>query len=575
MKTIIRQTTCIGALAASLLGAASASAEVKSGLGTQAYCIPAGTTQTGGFKDSDSTKNGGTLSFNGSPKVLANGSLLLTEEAQQASQNAQVYYKDPLDFSYSDSATQTTRPFHTFFSFTIGPNAAPTAGSGFSFIVQNNSATKVGSNEDGLGYAGIKTSFEIEFDTYKDDPPIGTSSLPDPSGDHIGFMLDGEQYQHAGLFKPGMSFSGPSYTTYYVWLDYKGKGSKKLELYFSADKKKPTKPVEWALPSPVGEQSPDNLDPDYWLSIHMANPPKPPQGWAGFTASTYDKDRDNDHIIHEWEFSNTGDIPCACQGATACGAETTTPACSAGPGTQNKGICVECTPTAGGDSLCKAGGKVCDTGGSETCVDCNVNADCPSKTPVCDATKHTCDVCTTDADCKGHPETPVCALTGTQKGACVECNQKTDCKSDKPLCNATTNACVECTTTAECNATNPVCDTTKGTCDPCTKDDDCKAYTDTPVCVLKGDKAGACGSAAKCDSSHPCPSGTVCDSSSNMCVACTQGVDCEADGTDIIDGGGFSCSILGGSDKGPISGLLLGALGLAGAVARRRARRSA
>src|SRR6185369_16868683 len=96
------------------------------------------------------------------------------------------------------------------------------------------------------------------------------------------------------------------------------------------------------------------------------------------------------HVIYEWEFSNQG-VPCACQdAAVACKqGYPTTPACSEGPGTQNKGICVECT----------------------------------AKSPICDAAKHTCDVCTTDADCKGHPETPLCALTGPQKGACVECNQ--------------------------------------------------------------------------------------------------------------------------------------------------------
>src|ERR1044072_8775649 len=88
----------------------------------------------------------GPIQTNGSAGVMATA-LSLTQGV--SFQTASAFYKEPLSF-------EGGRPFHTFFSFTIEPDAA--GGNGLTFLLQNNSAQSLGSNDDGLGYGGISTS---------------------------------------------------------------------------------------------------------------------------------------------------------------------------------------------------------------------------------------------------------------------------------------------------------------------------------------------------------------------------------------------------------------------------------
>jgi hypothetical protein len=524
MKTIIRQGIRFGALAASLLGAASASAEEGT---TRAYCIP-DTSKDGGFGDKDTfdplTDPSGTLLVRGDAKITPQGTLLLTSAASDLAQSGNVTTKDQLDLAYTDAPANTkARPFHSYFTFSIGPNTGLKGGAGLTFWGHNGDAGSVGAGADGLGYGGLTTSFAIEFDTFS-DPPAG-GKFEDLKDNHIGFMVNGLQAEHPATFVPtdsgvAIPFATASKDKFHVWIDYEGGDSRQLDVYFSKSKDKPKTPIAWDLhkaqyASDASIVFPDNFN----MADLLSKAGKLPKAYIGFSASTYaTPGAKNDHIIHQWEYSTTGNTPCACQGATACAATETTPACSAGTGTMGQGICVECTVMD--QSACKDKKQVCDPK-TETCVGCNVGADCPPQNPVCDPAKNTCGPCTTDAECSAtHPDAPVCSPSGPVKGTCVECGKDSDCKGMENVCEVATGTCIL----------------------PCSKD-------------------------------MPCPMGWKCDVEAGRCEECAEGEVCPGPGGDIIQGGGCACSVIGLSKEEGLSTCLLTALGLASAVARRRRRR--
>jgi hypothetical protein len=448
MKTILRNTTSTLVSAALLLSATGAMA-ADGIIETQAYCIPEGTTAEGGFKPSDNIgvdSAKGTLKLMGSATITNDGRLDLTSDKVEGSQKGNVYYTSSLDFEYVTEAESETKPFHTFFSFSIGSTKVVDDRGGLAFLIQNNSLDKDGSNLDALGYGGILPSMAIEFDTWKDTPPGGASSYIDPVNDHIGFMLDGNHYDHPAWYLPmidnkPVSFSSTDYTRYYVWVDYNGGASRQLDLYFSTSEKKPSTPIKWEIHEDIDLKSqtfPDAFDPAYWLSVDDGG--KLAKGWVGFSATAYNAKDNNRHSIHEWEFSNEG-IPCACQGESACAGADETPACSRGDGTLGTGICVECTVLQ--QQKCDVKGWVCDPK-NERCVECNVNADCEGRSPVCDTEKHACKPCETNLDCNGDPEKPECVLVGDVAGSCQpDCDEGTArdaktgaCVPDPALCAA-------------------------------------------------------------------------------------------------------------------------------------------
>lgn len=61
----------------------------------------------------------------------------------------------------------------------IYTNCRSRGGSGLAFVIQNQSPTALGRGEDGLGYAGIKNSVALEFDTWFDAENL------DPAENHI------------------------------------------------------------------------------------------------------------------------------------------------------------------------------------------------------------------------------------------------------------------------------------------------------------------------------------------------------------------------------------------------------
>jgi MYXO-CTERM domain-containing protein len=633
MKIAIRRTMTL--LASSALLAGAGTEALAQGVDvTQSYCIPAGDmSKLGGFEVADG-EVGGTLSINGNAEILADGRMSLTNVSKTGGQTATFYYIDPVNFRYTDEANKITRQFHLFFSFSIGPNQLDTlGGSGLSFLVQNNSNSLTGANADGIGYGGVKKSFQFEFDTRRDIPSAGTANFPDPFDDHIGFMLDGNQAEHPAFFLPKTGAladqfvsTGPdtAFQRWYVWIDYAGGAgadAKVFKLYLSKTKVKPDMPIMWEEhPTHVGVDPampslPSNFDPDYWLSIAAAG--QPGQGWVGFSASTYSSLIENSHYIHEFEFSNKG-IPCACQvEGNACDKIPGATACSAGPNTQNQGQCVECT--VADKDACTGAKPVCHPT-DEVCVECNTDAECPTpNAPNCDMATHTCQPCVTDDDCAPYPETPICVNEGTPGASCGECDDNADCKNPAlPVCDLTTNTCEECATNADCPADAPVCNPESKTCEPtCTTDEDCKSHPNEPACAMTGDKAGQC---VPCTADKHCPENLpVCDVATYTCGGCKTNEDCTSTapvcdipkGTcgdcqtdadcarfsetpsciltgdtagqcgktpppvvEVIEGGGCACAAAGSSSSEGIFAGLLSALGVALAVGRRRRRSS-
>lgn len=525
MKTTIQRTAGCFISGALMLLAAQASADGE--VTTQAYCIPGSTSMEGGFKASDKVENGGTLKLHNAAKITSTGVLQLTDAASNA-QDAVVYYKDPLDLEYmTPGDSSTNRPFAVYFSFSIGPNTVEEqSGAGLAFLVQNNKdgIWKTGGNGSALGYGGIAPSMAIEFDTYKDIPAADSASWPDPSEDHVGFMLDGHDLDHPAYYLPGNDFAGftgftsASSKKWHVWVEYTGKDTDLVNVYLSESKKKPSAPIKWQLnkwPTPIFDAVfPDSFDADYWLSIQQSN--LKAKGYFGMSAATYG-DKTNTHAIHEWEFSNMG-IPCACQGESACPGSL--PACSTGKDTPNGRICVECT--AENNSACIAKGEICNTD------------------------KEECGPCEKDADCNGHPSGERCALTGSNAGQCVECTVDAHCPGERPACDTTRNICVECTEDAHCPNEEPVCNLKAHICEPCTSDADCSGRPENPVCALSGENKGECVP------------------------------DARPDETAYFEGGGLACTASSGSgatsnSTGPLAGIV-GALGVAAAIARRRRR---
>jgi MYXO-CTERM domain-containing protein len=618
-----------GALASSAILAGTGGHALAQAVATDSYCIPAASAQLGGFVASDI---GDTLVANGVADILPDGRCQLTKESSASGQASTIYYNQPLSFRYTDDAAKTPRQFHVFFSFSMGPTALEVnAGSGLAFLVQNNLESSVGSNGDGIGYGGLKKSFQFEFDTHKDTPSAGTVNYGDPIEDHIGFMLDGNQSEHVAYYKPldaannqiEFNSSGPVLKVFYVWIDYAGgtgPDAKKYKLYLSETKEKPAAPIVWEEhkdfvgADPMNPNFPESgFDPDYWLSTQMAG--QPGQGWVGFSAATYGLLIRNDHFIHEFEFSNKG-IPCACQGADACKTATETLACSAGPMTKDSGVCVECTEAD--ETPCTGNTPVCDKE-NEVCVECNTNTDCTMPGyPHCDETGHTCVPCVTDDDCAQLPDTPVCVDPGTATAVCGECNDDDDCADTPatPLCSAETHTCEECDTNADCPGEKPVCDPAVKMCSPCSTDADCNGYPNEPACALTGDKAGEC---VPCTEDKHCPADMpICDPAIYTCDGCTKDTDCtfvapvcdvpsslcepcvtdaQCDrfpdkptcqitgplagqcgptfvNTDVIEGGGCACAVAGSTTNDGIFAGLMTALGAAAAMTRRRRRAS-
>ncbi|KEQ26875.1 S-layer homology domain-containing protein [Paenibacillus tyrfis] len=173
--------------------------------------------------------------------------------------------------------------FSTFFKFRLNENKLGNPADGITFTIQAESNT-AGSVGVGIGYGGIKPSFAVKYDTYKN------ADMSDPSNNYIGLAVNGDvKNSTPGWFtaanelnSQGINLS--SGTDYYSWIDYDGSANN-VKVYISSTEARPTTPVLNA----------NNID--------LANIFKGKPGvYAGFTAATggaFER-----HDIISWYFTN-------------------------------------------------------------------------------------------------------------------------------------------------------------------------------------------------------------------------------------------------------------------------------
>lgn len=168
-------------------------------------------------------------------------------------------------------------------------------------------------------------------------------------------------------------------------------------------------------------------------------------------------------------------------GASACGAACDADHCV-------DGACVECTPATEAD-------------------------DCTSpELPAC--VTNACASCRGSADCDRFTDTSVCATGGELGGQCVACDADADCTDPAAArCDSTTKSCAACETGAQC-----------------------ERFSDTPVCLIEGDRTGACVACAA-DTDCTDPSAARCDLESNTCAPCNDGAQCAGTGENVCDDG--------------------------------------
>jgi hypothetical protein len=196
-------------------------------------------------------------------------------------------------------AWTATTSFHTSFQFQIG--GVTGEAEGISFILQDMGSDALGSDSSGIGYGGIDSSMEIEFDTYMDSF--------DPDANHIALMMDGDQTTHLAYADPPFSMAGAG--VLYAWIDYDA-ATTELDVYLSQTPTEPATPV---------------LTVD--LTIDAT------ELFVGFTSSTGAVTESEQDIL-EWEFSTDG-IPCTCGGDAECTTAAAPVCATTGP---EEGLCV-------------------------------------------------------------------------------------------------------------------------------------------------------------------------------------------------------------------------------------------
>ncbi len=227
-----------------------------------------------------------------------------------------------------------------------------------------------------------------------------------------------------------------------------------------------------------------------------------------------------------------------CTTSSSCPAQTTSclaNACVSG--------CCSVTNEAAGTSCTDHSGSVCD--GKGACVACNQASDCTASTTACKTDTCTANTCGASNAASG----TACSDSGGQvcdgSGHCVACDAPTDCPAQLTLCKSNTCAANACGTSNATSGTactdngGRVCGGT-GACVACNQPTDCPAPT--TACVTNTCTGSACGTAnTALGTSCNELGGVVCDGR-GACVPahCTDTVK-DADETDV-DCGGSSCS---------------------------------
>ncbi|MGL4400168.1 MAG: putative Ig domain-containing protein [Luteolibacter sp.] len=170
-----------------------------------------------------------------------------------------------------------TQPFpvrgNTSFSsrWVFRQSGAADGGDGFTFVVQGNSATALGTGGGSLGYGGMAFSLAIEFDA-----STGTN---DPNANHVAVLTNGAVTTHLATHTP--SFDLEDGTDHTAWVEYDGT-TNTLRVYLSqtVTQTRPGTPVislnSVDLAALVGQQA-----------------------WFGFTAAT--GGTVNAHEILSWD----------------------------------------------------------------------------------------------------------------------------------------------------------------------------------------------------------------------------------------------------------------------------------
>jgi len=215
----------------------------------------------------------------------------------------------------------------------------------------------------------------------------------------------------------------------------------------------------------------------------------------------------------------------------------------------------EITGVPAGTPLLCADDAVCsgpDDVTPNTCVTCVTDAECADPTAFCDIALHTCGPCTADFGGTGAacPEaTPLCALTGADAGVCGRCTTNEDCEGNTngPVCDLVSGACgTACAIDSDCTGIQwcpdsrvcaprvangepiPTAGPAGGMCtEPtgartclsgvCDEDDDLCGLPNGETCtdptVCRSDVCSDDGTCVECDGDEDCDAGEMCDSS--------------------------------------------------------------
>jgi len=526
----------------------------------KSYC-----TQTGGFTNANGTVK---LSHTGGTVVIEpDGKLRLAKADAVAPSHGTAYFyeKMPSNSGLAFQEQGKHLEFHTYFQFGIRAKlgvttANPNPGHGLAFTIHQETGVEapshIGNNLDGLGYGGYTKGKQIvfEFDA------LGTANDPTASN-HIGFMLDGSADVHWAYsplttnLAPSPNMSMDTSNEWHVWIDYVPgiTGEGEFEVYFSQTSTKPTTKENFTVPltTPV-LKSPKTFN----IVGHLGASPVAHIGFSAATAKS-----GYDYYIKQWEFSNTGEIPCKCNPTGTCKGMAT-PVCNTVANSPKEGICVECGTSS--DCINKPG-KACETVTGK-CVECVKDADCTtSGKPICDTQTNTCKPCDSDVECAkkasdmmppDDPKEAACSSGGrcvvcttnshcssptpacdTAAEKCVECLSHADCSSsldldggvpdsgasdagvpnlDKPACDVAARKCVECLTNEHCKSMDkPICHAQEQKCVLCVGDRDCKKIDDTkPYCDVNTSGEKIC---VACKANTTCANGCACDATTNTC----------------------------------------------------------
>jgi hypothetical protein len=212
---------------------------------------------------------------------------------------------------------------------------------------------------------------------------------------------------------------------------------------------------------------------------------------------------------------DSGSIPCSSDADCAATAGTR-PVCE--PVTVQKQSanmrCADCRD----NSQCSGVRDICV---NNHCVDCDVDADCPSN--ICTPAK-TCGECRENGDCPG---------AGTcVEGFCQACASDDDCTGVLGVCGAD-GECVQCASDSDCSAPLDRC--RRGFCNSCVNDGDCPSLA-LPSCNNSG--CSPCDGDFDCDGSYTCESAGL----RNACtLSCNGDGDCGA-GRKCISGRCAQCN---------------------------------